>query len=128
MKWLLLVAAVLSACTDDVVVEPGIVGSTFMNPDVPSSARIGESFTVKVTTEGGGCRSIDSTDVVIMGDVAIVTPYDRYRTTGTCTLELRAISHEATVSFDTRGQKTVRIIARSPQLADIEIERQVVVQ
>ena len=134
MKWLLVVAALASSCADnnvDVAVEPGIVGRNYPDPVVPSSARIGEPFTVTVTTEGGGCRRLDSTDAVVMGDTAIVTPYDAYLTyhDGTaCTLDLRPLVHEVTLTFDMAGTKTVLIHARSPQEDDIEIERQLIVE
>lgn len=116
-------------------IDVGILDDAFLPLlEVPATARRGEPFIVKVTTAGGGCRDGHSTEVAVMQDAAIVTPYDRYTIphgSSVCTLGLRPILHEATVQFDVPGLKVVHIRGRdtsASKTADVNIERQVTVE
>ena len=57
------------------------------------------------------CMSVEETEVSITEDGAEITPYDR-RTPGKCVAALVQFSHEAHVSFETLGEKTIRVNGR----------------
>ncbi|HEX5063366.1 MAG TPA: hypothetical protein VFV99_28515 [Kofleriaceae bacterium] len=109
----------LVACAGDpdYVVQPGVI--EFYDEQgpivVPSTASVGSTFTVEVTTFGGGCESFVNTAVAHVADGAIVTPYDRSHIPGeneACTDILHTFHHEAALSFDTAGSKIVRFHGR----------------
>jgi hypothetical protein len=105
--------ACASAACDDSVVEVGVI--EFHNDpvviQVPGAVKRGESALVRITTYGGGCVSMEDTEISATGDGVVITPYDR-RKSGTCTHVLLRFGHEASVSFDTLGPKTVLVNGR----------------
>jgi hypothetical protein len=82
--------------------------------EVPQSVRVGERFTVQVTTYGDGCTSKGSTQVNVTGREVQVSPYDFYRITegGACTRELRLHVHQASVWIEEPGTATVSVQGR----------------
>jgi hypothetical protein len=116
MGALLLLAA---ACADGDV-EIGVVDHHGESEEVlvaPSSARVGEAFTVTVNTYGGGCHEAEWMLVETTSDAAELTPYDRVRD-GVCTAVLNRLPHEAELAFSTPGEKILRVHGRrvGPQL------------
>lgn len=79
--------------------------------DVPEPIASGVAFSVTVTTYGGGCLSADSLDIAIDGDVAVLTPWDRwFQPAGTaCSAELLRLPRQGEVTFATAGGKTLRV-------------------
>ena len=120
----------------DDVVEVGIVNETFFPPLVaPSTARVGETFPVEVTTLGGGCLRLHSTDTVLTDVEATITPYDVERhlhvENAACTADLVGLRHDVALRFDTPGPKTLRVLGRvseSSKMIDVEVERQIVIE
>ena len=109
-----------AACDDapDSVVELGMIDfhDTLLPIEAPATAARGEPFVVRVATAGGGCVSLDVTDVEVRDDGAEVWPYDRRHILRSeeagCTLELVYLQHEAEMTFETAGPKTIRVHGR----------------
>jgi hypothetical protein len=82
--------------------------------ELPQSVRVGERFTVRVTTYGDGCSSKGSTQVNVTGPEVQVSPYDFYRITEGegCTRELRMHVHEASVWLEEPGAATITVHGR----------------
>jgi hypothetical protein len=102
---------------DDSVIEPGVVVSG-PHPwiDVPDAATVGIPFTVRIFTYGNGCISVHSTEVEMLGDTPVVTPYDRRRTEGVCIQKLCNFVHEARLSFDSPGKQLILFRGRRSKL------------
>jgi hypothetical protein len=110
---IILTLAIASAACDDSVVEVGVIESA-ADPaliDVPSSVRRGEVALVHVRTLGTMCMSVEDTEVIISGEGAEITPYDR-RQPGKCVYALVPLGHEAAVSFDSIGTKVILVNGR----------------
>ncbi len=112
-RFVLVALLLLPGCTDDGddIVDVGVI-DTLPSPRIvaPSSAIAGEPFSVKMTTVGG-CITRESTETAQFGHVALITPYDR--SARVCvTRELSIVEHEATLTFDEAGDKTLRIFTR----------------
>lgn len=110
---------IVSACADDpYVVDVGVTdigGGHGAVLDVPGLAVVGEAFSVRVTTYGGGCISMDRTEVTTTRTGASIRPLDkRYipRENEACTADLRLYEHEASLRFETTGDKAVDIHGR----------------
>lgn len=121
----LLVAAALPFASGCDIVEtdfderllPGIIEMDASHPamvELPQSVRIGERFTVAVTTYGGGCSSLGDTQVGVTGLQVDVRPFDYETITENagCTRELRMHRHEASVWLEEVGTATVRVHGR----------------
>lgn len=108
----------LAACSDDEwVVEPGQLEFYDMPARIqaPTTAQVGERVVVRVETYGDGCIEFGLTEVTATATAADVRPLDRRLIPGDdggCTLILKAIAHEATLTFDTPGVKTVTVHGR----------------
>lgn len=80
-----LLGSTLAACSDDTVVEIGVIERS---PDpapriqVPDSAKSGESVLVRLVTYGDGCVSFEDTITNIADDSAEITPLDRRQVGG----------------------------------------------
>lgn len=98
---------------------------------VPTTARAGQAFSVRIITRADGCSTADDTEVFVTGSTAIVIPYD-IRTTGTnlsCGGEDQIFTHTASVKFDIPGPATVTIVGRqAPGGDEFRIDRPVTVQ
>jgi hypothetical protein len=107
---------VSAAACDDSVVEIGVIEDHAIDIgpeiEVPTSIRRGEMALLRVTTYGGGCVSIEDTELDITANGAEITPYDR-RTPPKCLLILNHFKHDAHVSFSTLGAKTILVNGRS---------------
>ena len=79
----------------------------------PDTVDRGESFTVSVTTYGGGCVRKGRTAVSAEGLLATVTPYDVTAQQGVCATILLSFEHEAILQFDRAG--VARVIVRGRQ-------------
>lgn len=129
MRPIVAVLLFAASCTDarDSTVEPGILylqGQTMIQS--PSMVHTDEPFTVSITTWGGGCIELRSTDVELTADGATITPYDEYfepPAGGACLANLVPIVHDASLSFDAPGTKTVTVHGRDAQhdLADVTL-------
>ena len=126
-------AIALVACSDDEVLEVGVVEHFGESEDVliaPTSVAAGERFAVEVWTYGGGCITEAWLDVEEAPDGVVLTPYD-WRSTGTpCATLLQRLHHEDDIVFESPGEKTITV--RGRQVASsvdelIEIEHTVVV-
>jgi hypothetical protein len=113
VKRAVVLLALGASCTDDTVVEVGII-EYYNDPlrvqVVPPLTR-GVPFVVNVLTYGSRCTSVEATDVEIEGDLATITPYDR-RHLGGCVAVLVQLGHPAEITFDTPGMKAIRVIGR----------------
>ena len=113
-------AVALAACTDDgedSVVEPGQLEFYDMPAriEAPTTAQVGEPVIVRLETYGDGCIEFASTEVTASATAADVRPLDRRLIPGGdggCTLILKMIAHEATLTFDTPGTKIVTVHGR----------------
>jgi hypothetical protein len=113
MKVAVVLIVLVSACTDDTVVEVGVIEflTDPLRVEVVPPLMHGQPFAVNVRTYGGGCVSLESTEVELEGDLATITPYN-HRRLGTCTADLRHIGHVAEIKFETPGMKAIRVIGR----------------
>lgn len=112
-------AAIGSGCASeqDSVVEVGWIerAGELARIEAPTEAKTGDGIMVRVSTIGGGCISLASTETEVIGDEAHFTPFDRRVIPGeneACTSELRYLPHEATFTFDGPGMKVVHIHGR----------------
>ncbi len=120
--WPLLVgalASLASACgTDDLIIELGCIDYINEGPidiKAPTSASVGQPFVMTVRTYGLACVSMESTAVELTHDEADVYPFDRRRIpdgNGACILLVTYFAHEATLTFDSPGTKTIRVHGR----------------
>ena len=90
---------------------PGTIsfGSDPVVIEVPDTVALSVPFLVRVRTYGGGCERIGPTEVTLDARSALVEPFD-YTVSGrdvSCTLQLKAFSHEASLTFDFLGSATV---------------------
>ena len=108
----------LAACSDDEwVVEPGQLEFYDMPARIqaPTTAQVSEPVIVRLETYGGGCIEFASMEVTISATAADMRPLDRRLIPGDdggCILILTMIAHEATLTFDTPGVKTVTVHGR----------------
>lgn len=124
----------VASCTDarDSTVEPGILyvqNQTMIH--APSVVHTNEAFTVSITTWGGGCIELRSTEVELTADGAAITPYDEYFEApegGACTLNLAPILHEASLRFETPGTKTIVVHGRDAQHLTAEVPLSITVE
>ena len=73
--------------------------------EVPDTVSVSMPFNVSIETVGGGCTRAGETEVEVVGNKAIVIPYD-YGPVGDppCTADVIPIVHSATVTFDAVGE------------------------
>lgn len=121
--WALVLAVVLSGCSDlftgpHDVARIGIVdhfGQSEAVVELPDTVTAGEAFTVTVRTYGGGCTSKGSTRVedTVEGGV-LITPIDvtREGPDVVCPGILKRLTHEAAVTFEATGERTVTVRGR----------------
>jgi hypothetical protein len=107
-------AVLVAGCTDDrwVEVKLGHLEPGF-GPiiDAPASAAAGEPIAVTVMTTGSGCLGFDHTDVESTELGADIYPYNRIVHPGEgegCPQPLLPAPHEATLMFQTPGDKIIR--------------------
>lgn len=116
-------SAVLAGCSGSIsgpreVARIGIVdhfGESEGVISVPSPVTAGEPFTVTVRTYGDGCTSVVGTEVedTVEGGV-LITPIDATveGPNVACPAVLRRPEHEATVTFETTGERTITVRGR----------------
>ena len=134
MRLLIVIAGsvLLTSCDFDFVTGPSerlVVGTVAFHSepvdiDVPDTVTVSVPFSVSVRTFGGGCQRLGSTEVVINGLDAEVTPFDS--TAGgdrvVCTDILLAFAHGASLTFATVGSATVTIRGKE-EPGDLSFER-----
>jgi hypothetical protein len=101
------------AC-DDAVVERGRI-EFYSDPaiiEMPTIVSVGEAFSARIVTYGGGCIDYHSTEVEAEGADTVIEPYDRHSGASVCTSDLRTISHDVTLRFDAAGTETVVVRGR----------------
>lgn len=100
--------------------------------EVPSTARVGQSVPVAVTTYSGGCISDDTTAVDVHPHLANVVPYQRVyqpKQNEACTMELRVNRRQVDLVFTEPGPATVIVYGRSyPGGGLTMVTRQLVVE
>lgn len=83
--------------------------------EAPDTVAAGAAFTVLVRTYGGGCTSKGATEVedTVEGGV-LVTPVDvtREGPDVLCPAVLKRLTHEATVTFEAAGERTITVRGR----------------
>ena len=81
---------------------------------VPADIVAGVPFTVTLTTLGSSsCTRADGANRAVVGNMAVITPYDRIAPEGTgCTRDLRGFPRDVTITIAEAGPATIRIIAR----------------
>ena len=110
----ILTVAFASAGCDDTIVEVAVI-ETAADPaqiQVPGSVNRGELALVLIRSYSSMCMTVEDTDVSITADGAEITPYVR-RPPGGCVAALVQLGHEAHVSFETLGDKTIVVKGRS---------------
>lgn len=111
-------ASLASACGTDDIVELGCIEYADEGPveiAAPASALVGQPFAMTVRTYGLACVSFEGTDVELTKNEADVYPFDRRRVPGEdggCVLLVTYFAHEATLTFDSPGTKTIRVHGR----------------
>ena len=122
----LLAVCAAVACDDGVIVEIGVIEQDGpAQIQVPTTARVGEPALIQVTTYGGGCVSVETTEVVVTDDGAEITPYDRRRE-GNCTAIRLEFDHNAAIRFDTPGLKVIRVNGRKMYFGGGEFQDELV--
>lgn len=93
-------------------VSPGERADTLK---APTTAKVGESFPITITTSGGGCESAGDASV-ILGDLeANVTVYDMTvatRPNVACTMIFKRMPHTASIRFSKPGDAVIRVWGR----------------
>ena len=106
----LLALMYLAACAAEEVVEVGVLQGQI---ELPECVGVGREARVLVTTIGGGCVGLHSTEVEHLDEATVrLTPYDRESRGDNCTADIAYLQHEVDVTFDTPGMKTIVIRAR----------------
>lgn len=107
-------------------------GSDSIIVELPARVRRGEPADVYVTTYGGGCVGRDTTIANVLGQRALIVPYQReYQppSNGGCTAELRLERRPVRLVFATSGDAVVRVIGRVwPDTGLVAVERRLTVQ
>ena len=124
IRTLLLLAPLPLALACDVVetdfdrrLLPAVIDLDAAHPpqvELPQSVRVGERFTVRITTYGSGCSSKGTTQVSVTGLQVELSPYDSYPTAedAACTRELRTHLHQVQVWVEEPGTATVSVHGR----------------
>ncbi|HEX8832139.1 MAG TPA: hypothetical protein VF705_13280 [Longimicrobium sp.] len=102
-----------------------VVGDVFPESDdtliVPDTVQAGVPFEVTVNTRGSSsCTAPAEVEVTMRGDTANLIPYD-YASSGTCTADMGAISHRATLTFARPGHAVVRIAYGAKTLVEHKV-------
>jgi hypothetical protein len=80
---------------------------------IPDTVAVAQSVEISVTTTGpDGCYSADGVEVRSTGDVIQLTPHHRVAHS-VCTHMPVELQHAVALRFDTPGERTVQILARS---------------
>jgi hypothetical protein len=101
----------------------GTINQAF-NPIVaPERVRVGEEFSITVSTVGSSsCSKADGEEVRVVGLFAEVVPYSREAPPGSaCTDDLAQQPRTQKLRFEQAGVATIRVIAR-PSRPDMPIE------
>lgn len=82
--------------------------------EAPEAVRVGERFTVTVTTVGlDGCWQPVDEEVTVDGLAASIVPFDREEEEGVaCTQALVSLDHPVTLSFEQAGEAVIRVDGR----------------
>ena len=93
--------------------------------EVPETVSVSMPFNVSIETKGGGCTRAGETEVEVVGNRAIVIPYDYRPVAGDqiCILIVVPIVHGATVTFDGVGEGTIVFRGMGPGEAPVAAGR-----
>lgn len=82
---------------------------------IPSRARVGETFEVRVPVASGGCGNSDTTVVSVREFTATIVPYQRVSTSPDimCPAIYYVDYRIVRIGFPQRGQARVRLVSRS---------------
>ncbi len=95
--------------------------------EAPSTAAVGQAFSITISTFGNSCVSPAGADVVVDGLVATVTPYDAV-SGETCNDYLKPYPRTLQLLFGQSGTATIRVNGRSLyQAGTVSTERSLVV-
>lgn len=75
--------------------------------EVPETVFVSMPFRVSIQTAGGGCTRAGETEVEVVGNRAVVIPYDYRLLYRACILIVIPIVHSTTVTFDGVGDGTI---------------------
>ena len=96
--------------------------------EAPSTAPVGQSFSITVSTFGNSCVSPAGAEVVVDGLVATITPYDVVVAGEICLDYLKAYPRTLQLHFGQAGTATIRVNGRSfYQAGTVSTERSLVV-
>ena len=114
--FLLLLILFLAACDGSRTVrEEGVISLYGRGEEVifaPDTVRADETFIVTVQTFGDGCVEAADMEVAVMGNLAVLTPYDLVSIPGgneACPSILRRPEHTAQITFKEPGSATLRV-------------------
>jgi hypothetical protein len=80
---------------------------------VPDSVRAGVDFVISASTFGSGsCTTPDGATSEVIGSVATVVLWDRVKTRGACTDDLRPFARQLTLRFQASGPAIIRVQGR----------------
>jgi hypothetical protein len=118
----------------DYVRVPGVLATSIEGEvlvEAPASATAGQTFTIRLVTQGSGCRRPAEPEVSAGGLQAEVKIWDEYPADGVCTRDLTTLEHTVPLRFNGRGTATVRVhgqrdtpIGHQP----VTVERTIVIQ
>ena len=95
--------------------------------EAPSTAAVGQSFSITVSTFGNSCVSAAGADVAVEGLVATVIPYDVVAG-GICMDYLKPYPRTLQIRFAQAGAATIRVNGRSfYQAGTVSTERSLVI-
>ena len=111
----ILLLAVAACDGSRTVREEGVI-SSYGDTDgvilVPDTVRADETFTVTIQTFGDGCVEAADMEVVVTGDLAVLTPYDLITIPGrneACPQIGKRPKHTAQITFEEPGSVTLRV-------------------
>jgi hypothetical protein len=91
---------------------PGVLATSIEGEvlvEAPESATAGQTFTLRVVTQGSGCRRTAEPEVSVSGLQAEVKIWDEYPVDGACSRDLLPLEHTVSLRFEQRGTATVRV-------------------
>jgi|GEM_PF-4238918 len=126
-----IVTALASCATDQGTmgtISPGVLEvQSRTNVVAPPTAEPGQTFVVSITTYGSSCIEPESTDITCTTNGATIDVFDR-RPSGICTADLAPHLHDATLSFDSAGQRIATVRGWDSSHHDLELPITIVIE
>lgn len=105
----------LGVIESDITVDEAVLSA-------PERAQVGVPFNITVRTIGGGCTEADGMESEVVGDLAVLRPYDVTLIPSgdvVCPAIVTRPEHTAQITFERAGSATIRVEGRSESGTDM---------